>query len=122
MARINGKSHSLQAPRVVREVNGNDRGCRRADRRGRRRAESCQRPAHPKLQYSAGGRASRLPLLRRLLPGRMMDAGIRKDLRLDAPTASLVRALALAKSSIQNRTIVAESESPYDGSGEHDAI
>jgi hypothetical protein len=57
-------------------------------------------PAHPKLRYSAGGRASRLPLLRRLLPGRMMDAGLRKDLRLDAPTASLVRALALAKSSI----------------------
>jgi hypothetical protein len=77
-------------------------------------------PAHPKLRYSAGGRASRLPLLRRLLPGRMMDAGIRKDLRLDAPTASLVRALALAKSSIQNWTIVAES--PYDGSREHDAI
>ena len=75
-------------------------------------------PAHPKLRYSVGGRASRLPLLRRFLPGRM-EAGIRKGLRLDAPTASLVRALALAKSSIQNWTIVAES--PYHGSKEHDA-
>jgi hypothetical protein len=76
-------------------------------------------PAHPKLRYSAGGCASRLPLLRRLLPGRMMD-GIRKNLRLDAPTASLVRTLALAKSSIQNWTVLAES--PYHGSREHDAI
>jgi hypothetical protein len=55
---------------------------------------------HPKLRYSVGGRASRLPLLRRFLPGRVMDAGIRKDLRLDAPTASLLRTPALAKSSI----------------------
>jgi hypothetical protein len=57
-------------------------------------------PAHPKLGYSVGGRTSRLPLLRRFLTGRMMDAGIRKDLRRDAPTASLLRTPALAKSSI----------------------
>jgi hypothetical protein len=57
-------------------------------------------PPHPKLRYSDGGRASRLPLLCSFLPGRVMDAGIRKDLRLGAPTASLLRTPALAKSSI----------------------
>jgi NAD(P)-dependent dehydrogenase (short-subunit alcohol dehydrogenase family) len=40
--------------------------------------------AHPKLRYAAGGRASRLRWLRRFAPARLMDAGIRKDLRLDA--------------------------------------
>jgi hypothetical protein len=75
-------------------------------------------PAHPKLRYSVGGRASRLPLLRRFLPGRM-DAGIRKGLRLDAPTASLLRTLAVVRSSIKNWTVLAES--PYHGSREHDA-
>jgi NAD(P)-dependent dehydrogenase (short-subunit alcohol dehydrogenase family) len=39
---------------------------------------------HPKLQYTAGGRASRLRLLRRLAPVGMIDAGIRKNLQLDA--------------------------------------
>lgn len=39
--------------------------------------------AHPKLRYAAGGRASRLRLLRRFAPG-LVDAGIRRDLRLDA--------------------------------------
>jgi hypothetical protein len=77
-------------------------------------------PAHPKLRYSVGGRSSRLPLLRRRLPGRTGDAGLRRDLRLDAPTASLLRTPALAKSSIQNWTVLAES--PYHGSREHDAI
>jgi hypothetical protein len=76
-------------------------------------------PAYPKLRYYVGGRPSRLPLLHRFLPGRMMDAGIRKDLRLDAPTASLLRTPALANSSIQNWTVLAIS--PYDGSREHDA-
>jgi hypothetical protein len=75
-------------------------------------------PAHPKLRYSVGGRASQLPLLHRFWPGRMVDAGIRKDLRLDAPT-SLLRTPALAKSSIQNWTVL--TVSPYDGSREHDA-
>jgi NAD(P)-dependent dehydrogenase (short-subunit alcohol dehydrogenase family) len=45
----------------------------------------------PKLRYVAGGLANRLRLLRRFAPARLVDAGIRKDLRLDAPTASLPR-------------------------------
>jgi NAD(P)-dependent dehydrogenase (short-subunit alcohol dehydrogenase family) len=45
--------------------------------------------ARPKLRYPAGGVASRLRLLRRFAPAGMMDAGIRKDLQLDAPRASL---------------------------------
>jgi NAD(P)-dependent dehydrogenase (short-subunit alcohol dehydrogenase family) len=40
--------------------------------------------AHPKLRYTAGGRASRLRWLRRFVPSGVMDAGIRKDLQLDA--------------------------------------
>ena len=40
--------------------------------------------AHPKLRYAAGGRASRLRLLRRFVPAGVMDTGIRKDLQLDA--------------------------------------
>jgi NAD(P)-dependent dehydrogenase (short-subunit alcohol dehydrogenase family) len=44
--------------------------------------------AHPKLRYAAGKLARRLRWLRRLLPAGLMDTGIRKDLRLDAPTAS----------------------------------
>jgi len=44
---------------------------------------------HPKLRYTAGAAAGRLRFLRRFAPTGMMDAGIRKDLRLDAPTASL---------------------------------
>ena len=44
--------------------------------------------ARPKLRYTAGGLASRLRLLRRFAPAGLVDAGIRKDLRLDAPTAS----------------------------------
>jgi len=42
---------------------------------------------HPKLQYAAGGRASRLRLLRTFLPSGMMDAGIRKNLQLDTALA-----------------------------------
>jgi NAD(P)-dependent dehydrogenase (short-subunit alcohol dehydrogenase family) len=38
----------------------------------------------PKLRYTAGGLANRLRLLRRFAPGALLDAGIRKDLRLDA--------------------------------------
>src|SRR6058998_3623621 len=41
----------------------------------------------PKLRYAAGGLANRLRLLRRFAPAGLLDAGIRKDLRLDAPTA-----------------------------------
>lgn len=40
--------------------------------------------ARPKLRYTAGGLANRLRLLRRFAPAGLMDAGIRKDLRLDA--------------------------------------
>jgi hypothetical protein len=40
--------------------------------------------AHPKLRYTAGRRASRLRCLRRFAPAGMVDAGIRKNLRLDA--------------------------------------
>ena len=40
--------------------------------------------AHPKLRYTAGGLASRLRLLRRFAPAGLVDAGIRKDLQLDA--------------------------------------
>jgi NAD(P)-dependent dehydrogenase (short-subunit alcohol dehydrogenase family) len=40
--------------------------------------------ARPKLRYAAGGLANRLRLLRRFAPAGLMDAGIRKDLRLDA--------------------------------------
>src|SRR3954469_18988750 len=40
----------------------------------------------PKVRYTAGGPASRLRLLRRFAPASVLDAGIRKDLHLDAPT------------------------------------
>lgn len=40
--------------------------------------------AHPKLRYTAGGRASRLRLLRRFALAGIVDAGIRKMLKLDA--------------------------------------
>ena len=43
--------------------------------------------AHPKLRYTAGTRARRLRLLRTLAPAGLVDAGIRKDLRLDTLTA-----------------------------------
>jgi NAD(P)-dependent dehydrogenase (short-subunit alcohol dehydrogenase family) len=43
--------------------------------------------ARPKLRYAAGGRASRLRLLRRFAPAGVMDGGIRKDLQLDVLTA-----------------------------------
>lgn len=45
--------------------------------------------ARPKLRYTAGGLANRLRLLRRFAPAGLVDAGIRRDLRLDAPAASL---------------------------------
>ena len=40
--------------------------------------------ARPKLRYTAGGRASRLHLLRRFAPAALIDTGIRRDLRLEA--------------------------------------
>ena len=53
--------------------------------------------ARPKLRYTAGGLANRLRLLRRFAPAGLMDAGIRKDLRLDAPMAPLPRTAVLEK-------------------------
>ena len=44
--------------------------------------------AHPKLRYAAGKLANRLRLLRRFAPAGLVDAGIRKDLRLDTVAAS----------------------------------
>jgi NAD(P)-dependent dehydrogenase (short-subunit alcohol dehydrogenase family) len=42
------------------------------------------RAPRPKLRYPAGSAASRLRWLRKFAPAGLMDAGIRKDLRLDA--------------------------------------
>src|SRR3954452_12553865 len=53
--------------------------------------------ARPRLRSPAGLLPSRLRLLRRFAPGRMVDAGIRKDLRLDAPTPSRPRTPVLAR-------------------------
>jgi NAD(P)-dependent dehydrogenase (short-subunit alcohol dehydrogenase family) len=44
--------------------------------------------AYPKIRYAAGKLANRLRLLRRFAPAGLVDAGIRKDLRLDALPAS----------------------------------
>jgi len=44
--------------------------------------------ARPKLRYTAGAGANRLRLLRRFAPPGVVDAGIRKELQLDALTAS----------------------------------
>ena len=51
----------------------------------------------PKLRYTAGGLANRLRLLRRFAPAGLVDAGIRKDLRLDTPMPSLQGTPALEK-------------------------
>jgi short-subunit dehydrogenase len=51
----------------------------------------------PKLRYAAGGLANRLRLLRKFAPAGLVDAGIRKDLRLDAPKASPPRTPVLEK-------------------------
>ncbi len=53
--------------------------------------------AHPKLRYAAGGRASRLRWLRRFAPASLVDAGIRKNLQLDAATASAPRSAVMVK-------------------------
>jgi short-subunit dehydrogenase len=44
--------------------------------------------AYPKIRYTAGGAAGRLRFLRTFMPAHLMDAGIRKDFRLDAPPAT----------------------------------
>jgi NAD(P)-dependent dehydrogenase (short-subunit alcohol dehydrogenase family) len=43
--------------------------------------------ARPKVRYAAGRLANRLRLLRRFAPAGVVDAGIRKDLRLDVSAA-----------------------------------
>ncbi len=53
--------------------------------------------ARPKLRYTAGGVAGCLRLLRRFAPAGVLDAGIRKDLRLDAHAPSLPRTPVLEK-------------------------
>jgi NAD(P)-dependent dehydrogenase (short-subunit alcohol dehydrogenase family) len=53
--------------------------------------------ARPKLRYTAGAGANRLRLLRRFAPPGMVDAGIRKELQLDALSASLSPTPVLAK-------------------------
>jgi NAD(P)-dependent dehydrogenase (short-subunit alcohol dehydrogenase family) len=55
------------------------------------------RAAHPKRRYTAGSVAGRLRWLRRLAPDAVMDAGIRRYLRLDAPVPSATRIAALAE-------------------------
>jgi NAD(P)-dependent dehydrogenase (short-subunit alcohol dehydrogenase family) len=49
------------------------------------------RAPRPKLRYAAGALARRMRLLRSLAPAGLVDAGVRKGLRLDAPAASLHR-------------------------------
>jgi short-subunit dehydrogenase len=49
------------------------------------KAASAERP---KLRYPAGGLANRLRWLRRFAPASILDAGLRKDLRLDAPSGA----------------------------------
>ena len=44
--------------------------------------------ARPKVRYTAGGLAGRLRFLRTYMPAGLMDAGIRKDLSLDAKTTA----------------------------------
>jgi NAD(P)-dependent dehydrogenase (short-subunit alcohol dehydrogenase family) len=56
--------------------------------------------ARPKLRYTAGVVAGRLRLLRRFAPAGVVDAGIRKDLQLDALTASLPCPSVLEKESM----------------------
>lgn len=51
----------------------------------------------PKLRYTAGMRAKGLRLLRRFAPAGLVDAGIRKELRIHRATASVARAPILQK-------------------------
>jgi NAD(P)-dependent dehydrogenase (short-subunit alcohol dehydrogenase family) len=48
----------------------------------------------PKVRYTAGVLAGRLRMVRAFAPAGLVDAGIRKDLRLDAPVAPAHRASA----------------------------
>jgi short-subunit dehydrogenase len=50
--------------------------------------------ARPKLRYTAGGVAGRLRLLRRFAPAALVDAGVRRDLRIDDVPATRTPAFA----------------------------
>lgn len=52
---------------------------------------------NPKLRYTAGARAGGLQWLRRFMPAGVVDAGIRKNLQLDARALSPSRATVLEK-------------------------
>jgi NAD(P)-dependent dehydrogenase (short-subunit alcohol dehydrogenase family) len=58
---------------------------------------------HSKLRYAAGGRAHRLQLLRSYAPAGLVDAGIRKNLRLDATMESRPRTPVLEEQPISER-------------------
>ncbi|OHC68762.1 MAG: short-chain dehydrogenase/reductase [Rhodocyclales bacterium RIFCSPLOWO2_02_FULL_63_24] len=58
--------------------------------------------AQPKLRYTPSGLASRLRLLRRFAPSGLVDAALRKDLRIDAIPVSPPRASAMEKSATQH--------------------
>lgn len=54
--------------------------------------------SRPRLRYTAGRLANRLRLLRRFAPAGVVDAGLRKDLRLDVHVASLPHTAAVRPS------------------------
>jgi NAD(P)-dependent dehydrogenase (short-subunit alcohol dehydrogenase family) len=53
------------------------------------------RAATPKVRYTSGALAGRLRFLRRFAPAALVDAGVRRDLRLDSQPAVRKRATAL---------------------------
>lgn len=53
--------------------------------------------AVPKVRYTSGDLASRLRLLRRFAPATLVEAGVRKDLRLDSQPGVRSRTTALAR-------------------------
>ena len=55
----------------------------------------------PKVRYTAGSLANRLRWLRRFAPAGLMDAGIRKDLRLDTLVTSLRRSPVLESPQVE---------------------
>ena len=56
--------------------------------------------AQPKLRYTPGGLAGRLRLLSKFAPAGMVDAGIQKDLWLDAVVASPGRSPVLERQTL----------------------
>jgi NAD(P)-dependent dehydrogenase (short-subunit alcohol dehydrogenase family) len=53
--------------------------------------------ARPKLRYKAGAAAAQVGFLRRFAPASLIDAGLRKQLRLDAPKTSRSRAASVTQ-------------------------